>query len=253
MAYLFFDYDGTLIKKDYLPMSEPILEALSNAKKAGHKLFMCTGRCRYMLPLPPVEFDGFILSCGTDISVGEQSLVDQRIDPEILPEFAKAAKKQNASLVIEGKEVAVTVFKDLHWPRSPFVETFEEYLEKYGKDPIVNKISIVGPTAPEFKELADKYGLDFIDHKNNAEFVTKGFSKATGIELILKHFGASKADSYGFGDSMNDYEMISYVGTGIVVANAVDELKQIADYVAPSVHEDGVAYYINNILLDGDK
>ena len=253
MAYLFFDYDGTLIKKDYLPISEPVLEALLNAKNAGHKLFMCTGRCRYMLPLPPVQFDGYILSCGTDISVGDVSLVDQRIDPSILPEFALAAKKQNASLVIEGKEVAVTVFKDLHWPRSPFVETFEEYLEKYGKNPIVNKISIVGPTCPELQELANKHNLDFIDHKNNAEFVTKGFSKATGIELVLNHFGANRSDSYGFGDSMNDYEMISYVGKGIVVSNAVDELKQIAGYVAPSVNDDGVAYYINNILLNGDK
>lgn len=253
MAYLFFDYDGTLVKKDYLPISNPVLEALSNAKKAGHKLFMCTGRCRYMLPLPPVEFDGFILSCGTDISIGTKNLVDQRIDPAILPEFSEAAKKQNASLVIEGKEVAVTVFKDLHWPRSPFVETFDEYLEKYGKDPIVNKISIVGPTAPEFKELADKYGLDFIDHKNNAEFVPKGFSKATGIELVLKYFDAKREDSIGFGDSMNDYEMISYVGKGVVVDNAVDKLKEIADYIAPSVHDDGVATYINDILLKGDK
>ena len=43
--YLFFDIDGTLVGFDgKMPASTQ--EALRRAKVNGHKLFLCTGRCR---------------------------------------------------------------------------------------------------------------------------------------------------------------------------------------------------------------
>lgn len=44
-----------------------------------------------------------------------------------------------------------------------------------------------------------------------------------------------------FGDGENDIPMLVKAGVGVAVANAKDNVKAAADYIAPSVDEDGVA------------
>ena len=43
-----------------------------------------------------------------------------------------------------------------------------------------------------------------------------------------------------FGDSMNDYEIIQAVGTGIAMGNADQRLKAVADYVTADIGDDGI-------------
>lgn len=44
-----------------------------------------------------------------------------------------------------------------------------------------------------------------------------------------------------FGDGENDIPMLQKAGVGVAVANAKENVKAAADYIAPSVDEDGVA------------
>lgn len=44
-----------------------------------------------------------------------------------------------------------------------------------------------------------------------------------------------------FGDGHNDASMVRYAGTGVAMANAVQDLKDIADEVTLSNDEDGIA------------
>ena len=39
------------------------------------------------------------------------------------------------------------------------------------------------------------------------------------MEVILKHYGIAREDSYAFGDSMNDLAMIRYAGNSIIMEN----------------------------------
>ena len=39
---------------------------------------------------------------------------------------------------------------------------------------------------------------------------------------------------------MNDFEILQTAGLGIAMGNAMDELKEVADYVTSSVGEDGI-------------
>ncbi len=50
------------------------------------------------------------------------------------------------------------------------------------------------------------------------------------------------------GDNMNDLEMLNYVGLGIAMGNAPTAVKEVADWVAPSVEEDGVAVALEKFL-----
>ena len=52
-----------------------------------------------------------------------------------------------------------------------------------------------------------------------------------------------------FGDGFNDLSMIQFAGQGVAMANAVEEVKSIADFVTTSNEEDGIAHALEQLLF----
>jgi hypothetical protein len=75
----------------------------------------------------------------------------------------------------------------------------------------------------------------------NGELINRKFDKGRGILQICEFLGVPVEDTYGFGDSMNDLEMIQTVGTSVCMENGSEALKKLSDIVCPSVQEDGLA------------
>ena len=44
--------------------------------------------------------------------------------------------------------------------------------------------------------------------------------------------------------------MIQYAGLGVAVANASNEVKEVANFIAPSCYDDGVSYIIEKFGLE---
>ena len=252
-GFLFFDYDGTL-SDNMQPPTKKVIDALIKAQSAGYKIFICSGRCRAMMPdLSYIPFDGFVLACGTDVRVNGEQIVEHLCTPDQLEPCCRLALSNGKLFIAEGERFAVSAGGVSHWPDSPEVDSFEEFAEKYGVTAKINKFSIMAPCGEEFKKAAESSGFTFIDHIRTGEFVPKGFTKATGIKAVLDHFGALRDAVTAFGDRMNDYDMLSFANVGVAMGNAVDELKSAADVVTSSVADDGVADYINNVLLISER
>ena len=73
-----------------------------------------------------------------------------------------------------------------------------------------------------------------------AEFVPKGFSKASGIQNACELFSIAREDTYAFGDSVNDLDMLRYVAHGVAMGNGTKEAKVAADYVTTELKDDGI-------------
>lgn len=73
------------------------------------------------------------------------------------------------------------------------------------------------------------------------EFTAQGIDKAKALDTVLKPMGYKQEEMMAFGDGYNDASMVQYAGIGIAMANAVDDLKAIADDVTLSHDEDGIA------------
>ena len=78
-------------------------------------------------------------------------------------------------------------------------------------------------------------------HPDFVDIISPGGGKDQGMDAILDFFGISLEDTMAFGDGENDIPMLVKAGVGVAVANAKDNVKAAADYIAPSVDEDGVA------------
>ena len=81
------------------------------------------------------------------------------------------------------------------------------------------------------------------------EIMDKSVSKATGIEIILKHYGFSKNDAIAFGDSYNDVEMLKLIPQSVAMGNAPAEIKKIASAVTDSNEDSGIYTYLEKIGL----
>lgn len=73
------------------------------------------------------------------------------------------------------------------------------------------------------------------------EFTAQGIDKAKALDTTLIPMGYQKDEMIAFGDGHNDASMVKYAGIGVAMANAVDDLKAIADEVTLSNEEDGIA------------
>ena len=75
-------------------------------------------------------------------------------------------------------------------------------------------------------------------------FGNKSISKWEGIKILAAHLSINTKDILAFGDDYSDIDMLRECGIGVAVANAISEVKAVADYVCCENNRDGVAKWI---------
>lgn len=71
-----------------------------------------------------------------------------------------------------------------------------------------------------------------------------GIDKGRAMKMLMELKGVSPGMCMAFGDYLNDIELLEAVGESYAMANAVEEAKRVAKYIAPSNDEDGVLHVI---------
>ncbi|MEH1850258.1 MAG: Cof-type HAD-IIB family hydrolase [Nostoc sp.] len=82
------------------------------------------------------------------------------------------------------------------------------------------------------------------------EATNASVNKGTAVRYLAEELlGLELANVMAIGDNFNDVEMLEYVGLGVAMGNAPAAVQAIAQWVAPSVEEDGAAVAIEKFLL----
>lgn len=76
-----------------------------------------------------------------------------------------------------------------------------------------------------------------------------GVSKATGVQAVADVYGIDMRDILCIGDNENDVAMLRAAGIGVAMDNATDDVKSVADYIAPDNDSNGVAWAIDKFVL----
>ncbi len=74
-------------------------------------------------------------------------------------------------------------------------------------------------------------------------------NKALGVRVLREYLGIRKEEVMVIGDFYNDLEMFQEAGFRVAVANAVPELKALADYVTQRDHTEGGAAEALQLIL----
>ena len=97
------------------------------------------------------------------------------------------------------------------------------------------------------KLLADVRLTTLLMDGDDLEITLSGISKASAIGELCTAIGCTQENVVAFGDSGNDYEMLRAAGYAVVMGNGEDCVMPLADYVAPSVYDDGAAKAIAHL------
>ena len=273
---IFLDIDGTLTSPGSNEPPASALEAIRSAQAIGHKVFLCTGRNYDMLkPLLKYDFDGAVASGGGYVFTRDKVLYDCPMTENqkdlALRLFAdngvyRTIEARDASYCDEGmgeflQKCSGGNSELLRWREAIEKDLGIRPMAEYDGRPIY-KVVFMCKSLDQLKPAIQKLENEFyflVQDMNgadclNGELINRKFDKGTGIKLVAKEFGTDLEDTVGFGDSMNDLEMIETVGTGVCMENGSPTLKQYTDMVCPAVDSDGLAWAFNELgLVKSDK
>lgn len=260
------DMDGTLLRKDGT-ISKLTKETIRQATRLGIKIVLTSGRPiqglkKYLNELDLVGEEDYVITNngGAIYSTKDYSVISTNgITGKELKEIYKISqvfkvhlhgfiheaclvKEENLYTEIEKNEVTIPLK----------IVDFESDIND--KDEILKAIfveekSILDRVTKELpKELFEKYNiarsLDFM-----LEFGNKKCSKALGLKILGDYLGIKREEIISIGDAANDMEMIDYAGLGIAMGNAIEDIKNKADYITRSNEEDGVSHAIRKFCL----
>lgn len=87
------------------------------------------------------------------------------------------------------------------------------------------------------------------EHWKGVLLFHKDATKGNGMRYIQEKLGIHKDETIAVGDGATDVSMFEAAGLKIAMANAVPEMIQQADYVAPSVQENGIIEVIRKYVI----
>jgi HAD superfamily hydrolase (TIGR01484 family) len=246
---LMLDLDGTTIpnKRDGMP-SEKVRDAVAKANK---KLFVgiVTGRPYFWVKeiAKSLELSGpSIVSGGAQIVDGiSHKVLWQKIIPhETMVSFCHLLEKNSYPFLLQSFDSDIIKSQHLNFSSIPnsILLTVPELLSKQA-DKLIEEMNGYTDIALH-KMVGWNDGTEWI-HMTHIE-ATKQYA----IFEVAKILGIKTHEIIGVGDGYNDFPLLMACGLKVAMGNAVEDLKAIADYIAPSVEEDGVADVIEKFILE---
>lgn len=239
------DVDGTLMpaQRNALP-SKKVREAI---EKASHKIHIGVATSRPYFMLAHV-FDHLKLFGPSIINGGSQVmdipsqkiLWEKYIEKNDYGKIKKILLQQKVHFFLHDED------KDL------------EYIENYTPTKLFNvvvigltpkKSDIVLEQLSQIPTIAAHKVSSFQKNKNDIIVSHASATKQHGIFEVAKLLNIETHEIIGVGDGYNDFPLLMACGLKVAMGNAVDDLKAIADYIAPTVEDDGVADVIEKFIL----
>ena len=131
------------------------------------------------------------------------------------------------------------------------VDNFKDYIPQ--ETLAVSKLYVMAGSPQQAAEirsaLQSVQGLSCTSSgAQNIEVIPPFVDKADAVEEMARYVGISLSEVISIGDGENDMEMIRRCGCGIAMENGLQELQACADYICPSVSNEGAADAIEYFL-----
>ena len=152
--------------------------------------------------------------------------VDKYVDTESMARYVRECRKpvDNIDDLLQDEKIRVDKVHVMFRDRTERMQAFDE----------ANRVEGVTTTCAI---------------SNNIEVNALGVNKGEGLVRLGKLLGIERDEIMACGDGMNDFEMLKAVGFGVAMENAMEEVKQAADYITDTNENNGVAKAIEKFAL----
>lgn len=246
---VFFDVDGTLFSEIDRSMPLSTIEVIKKLIDKGIKVVVATGRpynlCEELIA---IGIDTIISANGALVKCNDETIYKSVLTTETVREITDFATLNGHGISYFTERYSMNgIGSDNERIMSALQETLSltEYPEKMSS--LTEQVygMCLYADDSEAQKFIDKFPA--LKFKRWHGYVMSIFeeteaSKSNAIKQVLEHFNISRSEAIAFGDGGNDIDMLEYVGLGIAMGNAEQELKQKADFVTKKASEDGISY-----------
>lgn len=260
------DLDGTLLTDD-LKVSPGTVKAIQQSVEMGTMVTIATGRMfssakqfaqQLGINVPLITYQGAII-----MDVDEKEVVYERlISTDISRKLVEISSEKNIHLQVYQDDILYGAVEN-----EKLVAYAAGVKVPYTVEPDLLKLAEKGFTKAliiEEPELIDKLQVELKALFGDRAHIAKSkphFLEVTHPEankgLALLHLaqtlGIQQSEIIGIGDNHNDRELIETAGLGVAMGNAVQEMKDIADYVSLTNNEEGVKHVIEKFVLEPER
>ncbi len=254
------DMDGTLLD-EHSQVPEETFQLIRDLRAKGVRFCVGSGR-RYddlcMLFAPVVDEMDFVASNGTQVYVDGRVL-----DREVFSTYS-------VQRLFEMCELFDCLHLTLYNRTRTFVFDEKNIFPRHLKSTFAESERLFDPPSPDINIIRGSIYCDTVEYtmdmtlaltrelgkrlsfmpsgSNWIDVTPAGVSKATGIKHVLRYYGIDSDDVVHFGDSMNDYDILRFVGYPFVMENGSYAVKQIARRIIGTNVEHAVQQAMREIL-----
>ena len=256
---IFFDIDGTIYSYDK-GVIEDTKEAIRELRNNGHLVFLCTGRTYPMVTddIRDIGFDGVIAGGGTYISYNNEILFKNDISEEKTHEVIEYMRRNGVMPIPEGHEYLYFETEDKI--KSVYRKAYDVYISSIPErirliddgDICAAKVSGAFDKDNNIQAIIEGLKDDFryvIHNEKLLELIPKNYSKAEGIKFLIDRLGILWEDTYAYGDSFNDLEMLQFVKYGVAMGNSHKDLFEQVKYRTGDFDKGGVRESLERFAL----
>ena len=257
-ALLFFDSDGTIIGETnrILPLST--VQAIRSARANGHLAFLNTGRPFLQTDPDVMEigFDGHLCSCGMYIRIGDTVVQDVRLDPEYCRQVRDLGRSFGLEIMYESYDAwfydaersrarwTGNEFDIVKKTRSTAYDTLDVPEFRFEKFIVWKDDTDAGPF---LKWIRNRFRVT--DRILFFECVPLGYTKATAINAVIQYLHAENSETYAFGDSANDLDMLNCVDVPVLMGNSPESVRNEKYYLTDTVENNGIEKVLSHFNL----
>jgi Cof subfamily protein (haloacid dehalogenase superfamily) len=268
------DVDGTLLDSEgRMPAANR--EAIEAAVAAGIHVALVTGRSYPAArpvadPLPAAVT--LIVSNGAveramDGSVFARRLLDRALARDVLDRTRPY--RHSAALIFDRDDGRQVIFESMDWEHPArkaywsrnqrLIEQSVPLEEALIEDPIQvmfnGEVETMRILADALRTGATGFAVSLTEYRHRdfslIDITAPGATKGRALAWRARQLGLRRDEVMAVGDNFNDLEMLEYAGTPVVMANAVDGLKERGWHVTGHQNEAGLAEAIRRFALEG--
>lgn len=265
---IFSDIDGTLIKPEG-ELTKVNIDTIKKLTKKNIPFILVSARSQeemmdyysqLELGTPIISYNGgFISKYQNGSFESVSSIFIEPNEPKIIYDIITTQFPTiSLSLYSETKWYAskidrgVQIEKDLTG-LSPVILNVKEFIDSRAP---IHKIMMIGEKdviIEAEKVLKENKDLTSSIHKSGniyLEVTNKKATKINAVKYVIENFyNIDPKEVMAIGDSYNDLEMLRYVGFGVAMGNAPQEIRKSVKYITDSNTNNGVAKAIEKLVL----
>jgi Cof subfamily protein (haloacid dehalogenase superfamily) len=233
------DLDGTLLQNNSQSISKRMLEIIEQLHEKGILFVAASGRQYpnlYRLFEPASKYMAFICENGGLVKYQDKVISKIPMERELGIQLMKdiwntegcevLLSGENTSYLKPKAESYLHRMRDVVKNNVTVVEDLYQVKEDFIKISVYEESGIVAGHGSYFtNKWQDKFKCTISGH-GWLDFTAPNVNKGTALASLTSKLSIDISETMAFGDNYNDLEMLSLVGHGYVMENAVEDIKR---------------------------